>query len=170
MGTTCTRARHAYRKNADGTFTEDADAYKRIREVELKMFKFGNPELEDTQADAEDDDFKLYPIDIAIYHGGDILTDEELHDAAAQLSKAITANGNFGEVEIEESYLSVIGDAGGDNKTIWEIVGDLCWRGECCLESYDAEWPHELREMPGDEIDAMIKRMGIDDAEDDATK
>ena len=123
-----------------------------------------------TSPDAEEDDFKLYPIDIAIYHGGDILSDEELHDAAAQLSKAITANGNFGKVEIEESYLSVIGDAGGDNKTIWKIVGDLCWRGECCLESYDAEWPHELREMPGDEIDAMLKRMGIDDAEDDATK
>ena len=129
-----------------------------------------NTQADKAQTDAEEDDFKLYPIDIAIYHGGDILTDEELHDAAAQLSKAITANGNFGEVEIEESYLSVIGDAGGDNKTIWKIVGDLCWRGECCLESYDAEWPHELREMPGDEIDAMLKRMGIDDAEDDATK
>ncbi len=43
----------AYRKNADGTFTEDAAAYKRLREVELKMFRFGNPELDDAQADSD---------------------------------------------------------------------------------------------------------------------
>ena len=43
----------AYRKNADGTFTEDAAAYKRLRDVEEKMFKFGNPELDDAQADTK---------------------------------------------------------------------------------------------------------------------
>ena len=43
----------AYRKNADGTFTEDADAYNRIREIEKKMFNFGNPELDEAQADTK---------------------------------------------------------------------------------------------------------------------
>ena len=43
----------AYRKNADGTFTEDAAAYERLREVELKMFKFGHPELDEAQADTD---------------------------------------------------------------------------------------------------------------------
>lgn len=109
-----------------------------------------------------EDDFELYPIDIAIYHGGDILTDDELEDYAAQFRKAITANGNFGTVEIGESYLSVYGNTGGDNKTIWKLIGDLCWRGDCCLEAFDAEYPHECREMPGEEIDAMLARMGID--------
>lgn len=106
-------------------------------------------------------DNKVYPIDIAIYHGGSALTEAELEDTAAQFRTAITANGNFGKVEVQESYLSVIGDIGGDNKTIWKLIGDLCRRGDCVLESWDAE-TEELREMPGVEIDALLERMGID--------
>lgn len=109
----------------------------------------------------EQADNKVYPIDIAIYHGGSALTEAELEDTAAQFRTAITANGNFGKVEVEESYLSVIGDIGGDNKTIWKLIGDLCWRGDCVLESWDAE-TEELREMPGIEIDGLLERMGID--------
>ena len=109
----------------------------------------------------EQADNKVYPIDIAIYHGGSALTEAELEDTAAQFRTAITANGNFGKVEVQESYLSVIGDIGGDNKTIWKLIGDLCWRGDCVLESLDAE-TEELREMPGIEIDALLERMGID--------
>ncbi len=55
------------------------------------------------------------------------------------------------------------GNTGGDNKTIWKLIGDLCWRGDCVLEGYDSkETDYELREMPGEEIDALLARMGID--------
>ncbi|MBR4382286.1 MAG: hypothetical protein IKP64_01885, partial [Selenomonadaceae bacterium] len=151
-------------------FGFDRDLLNQSDNCDFKPFNLDDPEPtpepERTKIHVEnesEDDFELYPIDVAIYHGGDILTEDELEDYAAQFREAITANGNFGTVEIGESYLSVWGNTGGDNKTIWKLIGDLCWRGDCALEGYGSkETDYELREMPGEEIDAMLERMGID--------
>ena len=121
-------------------------------------------EVADTHAETEsEEDFETYPIDIAIYFGDSKLTEIEIEEYAIQFRLAIGEDGNFGKAGIVESYLSVYGDTGGDNKTIWKLIGDLCWRGDCVLKGYGSkETDYELREMPGEEIDALLARMGID--------
>ena len=116
----------AYRKNADGTFTEDAAAYERLREVESKMFRFSHPELDNVQADADelkpDYDEKRWAVDFDIYHADSDLTDAQLQDFTNRLHEAMTANGNRASVELEDCVIGIYGDNGGDNDSVDKII------------------------------------------------
>ena len=127
----------AYRKNADGTFTEDAAAYESLREVELKMFKFSHPELYNVQADADelkpDYDEKRWAVDFDIYHADSDLTDAQLQDFTNRLHEAMTANGNRASVELEDCVIGIFGDDGGDNDSDDKIIAEMQSRG-CWVE------------------------------------
>ena len=127
----------AYRKNADGTFTEDAAAYERLREVESKMFRFSHPELDNVQADADelkpDYDEKRWAVDFDIYHADSDLTDAQLQDFTNRLHEAMTANGNRASVELEDCVIGIYGDNGGDNDSVDKIITAMQRRG-CWVE------------------------------------
>ena len=76
-------------------------------------------------------DEKHWAVDFDIYHADSDLTDAELQTYTGLLRTAMTANGNRACVELEDSVITVYGDADGDNDTVDKIVDEMtdsgCW-------------------------------------------
>lgn len=92
-------------------------------------------------------------IDLDVYHVDSNLTDDELADYTSMLREALTANGNKGTVTCEDNFIAVIGNDGGDNKRLAELLNEMSERG-CEVEVVDDE-AAERSEMTGWEFDAL---------------
>lgn len=102
----------------------------------------------------------LKPVDLNIYAGSVFYpvtdwTDDQLEDYVSRLRNALTANGNWARVDLEESNIVVIADAGGDNETFFRLVDEAynhgCWveidDGEEWREPTGAEWAELERNL-----------------------
>jgi len=95
---------------------------------------------------------QTWAVDFDIYHADSDLTDRELADFANKLREALTADDNTGVVSYEACYITVYGNAGGDNKRLAELLKEMYEHGCWC----------EVRDEETDEL-IQILSFGLND-------
>ena len=105
---------------------------------------------------------KSWPIDFQIFFGHSDLTDDELADYQRKLEDALTANGNFGVVALNDNNFDIYADAHGDNVRFVELLGEM-YKREAWVEvfvEYD-DGDSDLHEITGEEWTELMKRLGL---------
>ena len=95
-----------------------------------------------------------WAIDLDIYHADSTMTEEQLVDYTRELQAALSANGNQGVADYEESVIAIFGDANGDNKRLLELLND-CYRYGCWVEVEGGD--HEITGEEWDALEAYLK-------------
>lgn len=109
----------------------------------------------------------LKPIDLNIYVGSVFYpvtdwTDDQLEDYVSRLRNALTANGNWARVDLEESNIVVITDVGGDNESFHRLLAEAYEHGcRVEFESADENGDIDLHELTGAQWAEPEKMLGV---------
>lgn len=109
----------------------------------------------------------LKPIDLNIYVGSVFYpvtdwTDDQLEDYVSRLRNALTANGNWARVDLEESNIVVITDVGGDNKTFLSLIYEAYAHGcRVEIESADEFGCVNMSKLTGAQWAELEKTLGV---------